>query len=300
MSKSQPILISNVMVLDSTGSEPFPGEVLVADERIVDVRRVPTGEAPEGAERVNGRGHTLMSGLCDAHTHFTWNEGDLDALATLPVEEHVLHSMRSARIYIDHGYTMCVGAASAKSRLDVVMRDAINRREIQGPRYLANGMEIAVTGGQLVSGITQFADGPEEMRKVVRETISLGVDTIKLSMSGEEITGRNRAADNYFSDEEVEAAVREAHRRGVRVAVHARAAESVRLALRHGADIIYHASFIDDEGMDMLEERKDSVFVAPGLNWLIATLNEAGDFGYPRPQLRQPATSMSWSARSRG
>jgi imidazolonepropionase-like amidohydrolase len=279
---SSSVLFTNVNILDSTGAEPYPGEVLVVDDRIAEVRRG-TGDLPrEGVKVIDGRGGTLMSGLCDAHTHFSWNEGDLDALGYLPVEEHVLHSMRSARIYIDSGYTMCVGAASAKARLDVVMRDAIAAGDIPGPRYLANGMEIAVTSGELIASITQYADGPEEMRKVVRKTVALGVDLIKLSMSGEEITGKQRAEDNYFTDEEVAMAVSEAHRRGVRVAVHARSGESVKLALRNGVDIVYHASYVDEEGLDMLEAQKDRIFVAPGINWLYATLNEAEKFGYPR------------------
>ena len=279
------ILFTNVKVLEDARANPISAEVLVEDDVIREVRKGGNGNGNGSrgdAKVVDGRGGTLMSGLCDAHTHFSWNNGDLNALGPMPVEEHTLHCMRSAKTYIDSGYTMCVGAASAKQRLDVVMRNAINAGDIPGPRYLAAGMEIATTSGDLVPGITQYADGPEEIRKVVRRTIELGVDTIKLSMSGEEITGKQRAAHNYFSAEEVDMAVREAHRRFVRVAVHARAAESVKLAVKHGVDIIYHASFVDEEGLDLLEARKKDIFVAPGLNWLYATLNEAAPFGYPR------------------
>jgi imidazolonepropionase-like amidohydrolase len=277
------VLFTNVRVLEDARSAPASAEVLVEDDVIREVRRPVRGDgiARGDAKVIDGRGGTLMSGLCDAHTHFSWNNGDLNALGTMPVEEHTLHSMRSAKTYIDSGYTMCVGAASAKQRLDVVMRNAINAGDIPGPRYLAAGMEIAVTAGDLVPGITQYADGPEEMRKVVRRTIELGVDTIKLSMSGEEITGKQRARHNYFSDEEVAMAVTEAHRRHVRVAVHARSADSVKLAVKHGVDIIYHASYTDEDGLDLLEARKSDVFVAPGLNWLYATLHEASPFGYP-------------------
>lgn len=71
----------------------------------------------------------------------------------------------------------------------MVVRDAINAGEIPGPRYLANGKEMARRGGDLVAGITAFADGPEEMRAVINHHIQLGVDQIKLSMSGEEVSG---------------------------------------------------------------------------------------------------------------
>ena len=136
----------------------------------------------------NGRGRTLMSGLGDAHTHCSWNGGDLNALGDLGVEEHTLLTAKSARTYIDSGYTMCFGAASAKERLDIVIRDAINAGDIPGPRYLANGKEMARREGELVAGITAFADGPEEMREVINHHIKLGVDQIKLSMSGEEVS----------------------------------------------------------------------------------------------------------------
>jgi imidazolonepropionase-like amidohydrolase len=275
-------LFRDVTILDSTGADPYPGDVLVENDRIAAVGRVDPARAA-GALVIEGRGRTLMSGLCDAHTHFSWNNSaDLDGLGTMPVEEHLLFSLESARTYLDSGYTMCVGAASAKERLDVVCRDAIDAGRFPGPRYLANGPEIAVTGGALIPSITKFADGPEGMRKAVRELVGIGVDQIKLSMTGEEITGTQHAEDTYFSDEEVAAATAEAHRRGRRVCAHARSAESVKMCLRQGVDIIYHASFTDAEGMDMLEAAKDRVFVAPGLNWLVATLYEAASFGYPQ------------------
>lgn len=85
-----------------------------------------------------------MSGLGDAHTHLSWNNGDLGKLGELGVEEHTLLTARSAQCYLDSGYTMCFGAASAKERLDCVIRDAINKGSIPGPRYLANGKEMAV------------------------------------------------------------------------------------------------------------------------------------------------------------
>lgn len=286
MSSSLPIetsvLFTNVRIFDSSGTDPFDGEVLVRGNRIAAVRPG-TGDLPrEGVRVIDGQGKFLMSGLCDAHTHFSWvNSADLPGLGTMGVEEHTLLCARSAQTYIDSGYTMCVGAAAAKARLDVVIRNAINAGQIPGPRYLANCQEIAVTGGALVHGITAFADGPEEMRKAVRKNVELGADLVKLSMSGEEITGNQHAQDNYFSDEETLAATTEAHRRGLRVCSHARSGESVKMSVRNGVDIIYHASFVDEEGLDMLEAKKDEIFVAPGLNWLVATLQDASDFGYP-------------------
>jgi imidazolonepropionase-like amidohydrolase len=72
--------------------------------------------------------------------------------------------------------------------------------------------------------------------------------------------------------------VEEAHSLGKRLCAHARARDSVKMCVRHGVDVIYHASYIDDEGMNMLEAKKDKHIVAPGLNWLIATCQ----YTYPR------------------
>lgn len=277
-------------ILDSTGKEPFRGDVLIEGEKISHVGTVPNVEQLKSDARVrtiNGRGRTLMSGLGDAHTHFTWNEGDLGALGTLGVEEHTLFTARAAQTYLDSGYTMCFGAASAKDRLDVVIRDAINKGQIPGPRYLANAKEIARRNGELVGGITAFADGPLEMRETVRRHVELGADTIKLSMSGEEICETRAATDCYFTDDETAACVDEAHRHNTRLCAHARARDSVKMCVRHGVDIIYHASWTDDEGMDMLEAAKSKHMVAPGINWLYATLYEAGMYGYSPEKAEQ-------------
>ncbi|CAG8411083.1 unnamed protein product [Penicillium salamii] len=240
-----------------------------------------------------------MPGLGDSHTHFTWNGGDLDRLGDLDIEEHTLLTARSAECFLDSGYTMCFGAASAKKRLDVVIRDAINAGDIPGPRFLANGQEMARRGGELVGGITAYADGAEEMRKVIREHIDIGVDQVKLSMSGESITEIRDAEDCYFTREETEACVNEAHKHGKRVCSHARARDSVQQSIDFGVDVIYHASFIDQKGMDALEKNKSKHIVAPAINWLIATLHDAAMFGYSTEKAEQVGYQKELSAADR-
>jgi hypothetical protein len=103
------ILFTDVNILDSTGRAPFKGDVLIEGEKITKVGVVPNAEELKKDPKVrvfHGRGRTLMSGLGDAHTHFTWNGGDLNRLGDLGVEEHVFLTARSAQCYIDSGYTM--------------------------------------------------------------------------------------------------------------------------------------------------------------------------------------------------
>ncbi|KUL89181.1 hypothetical protein ZTR_03784 [Talaromyces verruculosus] len=280
-------LFLDVNIIDSTGREPYRGDVLVLGERIAAVGTVPNVEnlkEEAGVRVIHGGGRTLMSGLGDAHAHLTWNDNALELLGEVGVEEHTLITARSALSYIDSGYTMCYGAASAKNRLDCVIRDEINSGRLPGPRMLANAMEIAKRGAELASGITAFADGPLEMREMIRHHAKLGVDQVKLSMSGEAIMESRSAEESFFEDEETAACVDEAHRLGLRVCSHARARDAVLQCVRYGVDVIYHGSYIDDEGMDMLEKAKHKHVVAPAINWLYTTVHEAEPFGYTLQQ----------------
>ncbi len=284
------VLFTNVRVLDGSGEFPFLGEVLVEGNRIRHVGRgLRTAVAGSGHTVIDGRGATLMPGLCDAHAHFSWNDQwSLEAIQRMPPEEHTLHAMDVAKTYIENGYTMAVGAAAAKPRLDVVIRNAIEHGQISGPRYLANGQEIATLGGlgdtmpphieHEALAFGAVVSGAEEMRAQVRKFIKYGVDLIKLNMSGEEIAGVP-ATETPMTDEEVGAAVSEARRRNIRVCSHARSAESVKMCVRHGINIVYHASYADEEALDLLEANRDKHWVAPGLAWLIKTSTEAGDWG---------------------
>ena len=276
------ILFRNVRILDSTGRPPYLGDVFIEDERIVAVGQVDLAAAM-GALVINGGGtKTLMSGLVDAHTHLSFNDAKTTQdLINIPLEEHVLATARSAKTYLDCGYTMCFGAAAARPRLDIAIKASIKSGLIPGPRTLANTPEITTTGGAIIPNIARFADGPHEMRKIVREFIELGADNIKLSLTGDNIVDNMPSEETYFTLEETVAAVEEAHNRGKRVCAHARSEASVKMCLMAGVDVIYHASFADEESMDMLEQKKDSVFVAPAINLPLATCaGEAIPYGF--------------------
>ena len=285
------VLFSNVRVFDGSGERPFAGEVLVQGNRIARVSRTGGARAlpAAGVTVIDGAGATLMPGMIEAHTHFSWNDQPtLDSIQRMPTEEHVLWCAHIAERYLSMGWTSCVGAATAKPRLDVVIRNAINAGEIPGPRYIAASQEITVQGGlgdesrphlpQPEFSFGAIVSGPEEMRRCVRQFIKYGVDQIKINLSGEYITGLP-AEYTPFSDEEIAMCVKEAHRFGKRVAAHARSCESVKQCVRHGIEVIYHASFADEEALDLLEANKDKHFVAPGLAWLINTSYHASEWG---------------------
>ena len=291
------IVFSNVRILDGTGEAPFNGDVTVAGNRIKSISRAGSGfglgnggwSAANGEQRIDGRGMTLMPGMIDAHLHLSWNNAPgIDPIQLMPVEEHMLNCVYMAKLVIDAGFTAGYGAAAAKPRLDVVIRDAIREGKVPGPRYTAAGPELTVVGGLGDASLPHIpheglnlgivVSGVEEIRREVRQLMKWGNDTIKINLSGEELTGMG-AEESQFTDEEVMVAVSEAKGRGRRLAAHARSAESIRRCVNLGIEIIYHASYSDEETLDLLEANKDKHFVAPGLAWLINVARNAGDYG---------------------
>jgi imidazolonepropionase-like amidohydrolase len=289
------ILFTNVRIIDGSGAPPYVGEALVRGNRIARVARSNRSFPSAGLRVIDGAGATLMPGMVEAHTHFAWNNAaGLSDIQKMPLEEHTLWTARVAKTYLDHGWTSCVGAATAKPRLDVVVRNAINEGLIPGPRYLAASQEITVPGGlgdetlpHLPFPEFSFAvnvSGAEDMRRVCRMFLKYGVDSIKINLSGDNLTPHANAKTTWMTDAEAKVAVEEAKLRGKRVAAHARSCDSIKQAVRCGVEVIYHASFTDNEALDLLEAHKDSVFIAPGLSVIFKLLYEGEAYGFTRAQ----------------
>src|SRR5215475_15917532 len=210
------ILFTNVRVLDATGEYPYTGEVLVQGNRIKQITRGSSrfgssGPSYSGATVIDGMGATLMPGMIDAHLHLSWNNAPgIDPIQMMELEEHMLVTMEMAKLVLDAGFTAGRGAAAAKPRLDVVAKRFINEGRFPGPRYTAAGPEITTVGGLGDSApshipheglnLGMVVSGPEEVRRVVRTLIKYGVDSIKLNLSGEEITGMG-AEETPMSEE---------------------------------------------------------------------------------------------------
>jgi imidazolonepropionase-like amidohydrolase len=188
---------------------------------------------------------------------------------------------------LEAGFTSCLSAASAKKRLDIVLRNAVDRGEFPGPRMLAASPEMTVTGGLgdvrlphlYRENFAVILDGADEFRRFAREMCRDGADTLKINVSGDAGTPAAPADSTVMSEAEIHAVCDVAHDFGKRVAAHVRSAESVKRCLRFGVPILYHATLLDQEAKDMLAAARDTVFVAPTLGNLYATLYEAAAWG---------------------
>ena len=149
---------------------------------------------------------------------------------------------------------------------------------IAGPRMAASGRDICATSGMLdwnpsfwklgMDGLSIFADGVDEVRKATRININEGADVIKVYVSGEGLLRPNTPPEEtMYSYEEIAVVVEEAHKRNRQVAAHVRGNDGVKLCVKAGVDVLEHATYADDEAVAMIAERKDDIFVVPGLGY---------------------------------
>jgi len=283
-------LITNARVLDGSGQAPFAGAVRVEANRITEVTPGAAPPPARGATVIDAGGATLMPGLVESHAHLGFADMTSQELTRLPPEEHMLVTVRNAKLMLDCGYTSAFSAASPKARLDVVLKREIEAGRVPGPRLLANGPEITVTGGLGDTNMLHLphhetptfcwvADGAEQVRRVCRLLAREGVDLLKLNLSGDAGTSSYPSDQTPMSEAEVAAAMEVARAAQLRVAAHCRSAESVMVALRHGIEVIYHANWADERALDALEATRDRVFVGPALGITYSLSQAAGQWG---------------------
>ena len=240
-------------------------------------------EMPQATVEKDLSGKFVMAGMTETHAHLSFADASPFAIGETLVEEATLTAVRNARLMLGSGFTSAVSFGSTY-KIDVALRDAISQGSVIGPRLLAAGRDLGATASNVDSGggLSQIADGPWALRKAVREQRKIGVDVVKIFIDGEAINKQNPPGELSFTDEEVSAAVAEAHRRGMRVACHARSAAAVKQAVRAEVDFIGHANYLDLEAVDMLHEKKDSIFVGPAIAWEVSYLEKCESIGVTR------------------
>lgn len=277
-------LFTDVLVFDGSGSERFPGEVLVRGERIEAVARGDERLSRDGAVVIGGAGMTLMPGMVEGHGHLTWPtsvERMINTMKPLPIEQHVLVTAQNARITLDHGFTSVYSAGSLGEKIEPALRDMIDAGFIPGPRLRASALEKGAEG---VLGVPAGHDPTHQrdiphLREYVAQKAGDGCDTIKFLMSSDDAFQPGGSQTLMYTEEEAQAIGEAAREAGIWLACHAQGSEAVKRALRAGFRAIYHCTYADEEALDMFEERKHEAFTAPAVGLLWARSHEAQDFG---------------------
>jgi imidazolonepropionase-like amidohydrolase len=244
-------------------------------------------------------GRTLMPGMVQGHFHSTFGAfGDGISAPCLGLEAApgylAMLAVRNARIALDCGFTGAVGSSNAYV-IDVSLKEAILAGVVQGPRFLASGMEHVTTGEasdyannrywfmQLGNtGLTKQVDGPEAWRLAVRQECGRGVDVVKISAGPGH--GSAPAKDiMYLTREELHAAVDTAHKLGKRVRAHCPSRTAILECAKAGVDIIDHADRMDRECIDAIV--KSGAFVAPSMLWSVRFLEIAENWDHAASRL---------------
>lgn len=264
--------ITGATLIDGAGSAPLPDAVvLIEGSDIVRVGSAQSAPVPEGAERIEAPGMTLMPGLIDTHDHLASFAYDIASRwgITEPRSTRHLRIASVLRQTLETGYTTVRDAGG----LAAGFRMAVDEGLVPGPRLRVALGFITPTGGMADSvsplgyrppagddsGLPWgVADGPEAMRAKVREMVAAGTDVIKTATTCGASSGAGLGPkDVLFERDELEALVDEAHKRGRRVMCHALGGEGLRMAVEVGVDSIEHGSYLDEdpESLTMMAEK---------------------------------------------
>jgi imidazolonepropionase-like amidohydrolase len=247
---------------------------------------------PPGAMRIDLGRETCLPGLMDLHAHILYSPGadPLSDYLTRSSARRALDGLRAAQAMLRAGFTTLRDPGDQDPLYaSVEVRNAIARGEFLGPRLFVAPHYFSATGGHgdlnmLAPDAVRYApgkivDGPEALRAAVREEIKYGADWIKLFASGGVMSAGDDPRGQDYSDEELRAAVEEAHRHGRKVTVHAIGPEAIKASIRAGVDSVEHAILIDDEGIALMKER--GTWLVPTLYVLNYIIDEGPRLGYP-------------------
>lgn len=253
-------------LIDGTGDRGATRQViLIAGQRIQAVGPAGEVEIPPGSETIDLGDATVLPGLIDCHTHLATRADRFDEIRKF--KESPFHgafaAVQHARKTLEAGFTT-VRDLGSRPFLAVDLRDSIDDGLVPGPRIVASGPGISMTGGH--GDLNRYApqvqvlmfpeerdfkiaDGIDQVRHVVRAQLKHGVDVVKVHASGGVLSRGDQPGAPQFSVDELRVVVAEAHAAGRKVAAHAHGAQAIKNAIEAGVDSIEHGSLIDDEGI---------------------------------------------------
>jgi imidazolonepropionase-like amidohydrolase len=292
------VAVKAARALDArTGAMINNAVILIEGDRIKEVG--PNLSVPTNAEVIDLGSKTVLPGLIDCHTHLTYEPNQMGYTSLgVSVPRSALSGAKNARLTIEAGFTT-VRNVGAAGYADIALRDAINAGDVPGPRIIASGPALGITGGHCDNNMLApefnhvdegVADGVPAVMRKTREVIKYGADVIKICSTGGVLSmGDDPKASQYTLDE-IKAIVNEAHRLGRKVAAHAHGGEGIKLAVIGGVDSIEHGTYIDDEAVKLMKER--GTYLVPTLylgDWFLENYQR---MGVPAPMVAKAKEVM--------
>lgn len=279
------------MVFDGTGKDPVQGAEVRLRDGLIEAVGLASELPPLDPEVpvFDATGCTVLPGLVEAHFHSTYfNVAALEDLdIKYPVEYITLLSSSNARLALECGYTAARSGGSLHN-IDVWLKKAIDEDVVPGPRLVSSGREICGAGGLMdwnpefrkigMEGLVLLINGPAEARSAVRKLVKDGVEWVKTYPTGD--AASPDANDHHtlcMTAEEMNAVVETAHNHRLKVTGHCRATEGIKNALRAGYDALEHATFMDQEALDLMLSR--DVPAVPALYFEKASIERGPEFG---------------------
>jgi imidazolonepropionase-like amidohydrolase len=287
-------------LFDATSDRLKDNMVLVVEgERLAKVGPASEVAIPAGATVIDLSQDWVLPGLIDCHTHLEFRADRYDPINQVRDSPFVggFNGVVNAQKTLMAGFTG-VRDVGSQPFFAVDLRKAIDSGLIPGPRVVASGPGISITGGHgdmngfapAVSNMMYpaekdyaIADGPEEVRKVVREQVKYGVDVIKILATGGVLSAGDKPGAEQFTYEELKVAADEAHRAGRKIAAHAHGTQGIKDAVRAGIDSIEHGSLIDAEGIQLMKEH--GTYLDADIYNDDYILGKAAEFGLPKEMI---------------
>jgi imidazolonepropionase-like amidohydrolase len=266
------------LVIDGVSEQPVEdGVVVIEDERIASVGSA--ANLPPDADVVDLGDVTLLPGLIDAHVHLVWN-ASAEPHELVAREGRALTALRcahSAALHLRAGVTT-VRDTGATDALSVDVARAVELGVLPGPRVVAAGRVVAMTGGHAWF-LGREADGPDIVRYAVRDELKGGASCIKFMASGGVYGHGEEPGAPQLTVEEMRVGVEEAHKAGRKVAAHAYSVEAISNALEAGVNSIEHGSFLDAKTAERM--REEGVYLVPTISVYAAMYAKGPELGAP-------------------